>query len=537
MKQLISFKDLQSFKEQLLQIDNSQNISTELEIQFFYNQNNFNLDTIKEIINELKGTIYKKIRIKYAIEKFQTINNEECSELAEINNYIKQTTNKELLLSDDNFEYYEFSKVINANRMINPLIDKIKKSQYSTFEKFMLVYEFATKFCYKEVDENEKKSISRHWVSVLNTDKIVCVGYASLMKELCDRIFNENELKIFCQSLTTIDLNTKEQGLHANNAIYIKDEKYGIDGLFYLDACWDSSKAGKTNQAYSFCCIPFEDITKFKYEYLDLNESLALPYLHELDDYKTYANEQTYKTYTKGLLYAQYYQEELYFYKNKFNVQVNIDKNISTNANKRFIENIIKSIKEKKPEILNSITDIDLPLYFDEKLEHLKIKDVHDNIMNLRLSNFNDIFPCLEKCFDKIKSNQDFIKNLIKKENIQKATIDEFLENFLNTSFIEDRLNFIDNESFLHIQPYIEEYIKNMTPLFETTIPIEAFINGFKVIGIERGLEKNELKEFVKECLVSSIKRTHDIFDTKKCKHCLATTKIEDIEKRVTKIR
>ena len=34
--------------------------------------------------------------------------------------------------------------------------------------------------------------------------------------------------------------------MHQTNVVYIKDEKYGIDGYYYADSCWDSIKKNKS---------------------------------------------------------------------------------------------------------------------------------------------------------------------------------------------------------------------------------------------------------------------------------------------------
>lgn len=539
MKQYFPYTDLKTLKFSLSLLDDKAKNSDIIEIQFFKSKNSLNLQMVQEVIKTLKESNYNNINIKYITENFDTINNEQCKELEIINNFILKEINQELIISSDSFDGYEFSKVINANRKITSFVDNIKNSPYSTFEKLMLVYEFATKFVYNEVNENESKGISRHWITVLNTDKIVCVGYASIMKELCSRIFDEKELKIFEQSLMVEDQDKAEPTGHANNAVYIKDEKYGIDGIFYLDSCWDSARSSDDiRYCYSFCCLPFQDLIHIKNIKLYLEHSIAIPYLMTLNKHKQLIRKRFYNLCLKTTLFAPYNVEERLFYNKKFNLNIGLNPEVENKARKVFTKKIIKLIKKKKPEILESIKYVDLPLYlFNNEIEQIKTSEFENKLFELKLSNFDAIFPYLEEYFEQIINNQDQIQNLINIKKRPKATVDEFLENLLVHSFTEDRYNFIDKEIVKSLQPDIEEYVKNITPLLETTIPIEAFISGFKVIGIEKGLDKKELKEFVKNCIISSIERSQYIFEAKNCKHCLITTKIEDIEKKFAKSR
>mgnify|MGYP003293647335 CR=1 FL=1 len=77
----------------------------------------------------------------------------------------------------------------------------------SPFEKFMIAYEYVTNYVYNEDGDMWHRTTS-HWVPVLEGDKIVCVGYASLLQALCDRIFSPEEVKVFTQSLNIYDKRT-----------------------------------------------------------------------------------------------------------------------------------------------------------------------------------------------------------------------------------------------------------------------------------------------------------------------------------------
>ena len=234
-------------------------------INSLYPNNNFEI-TFNCIIDDY-------LNIKPSLSKY----------LEKTDAFLRKNYNKQLYISEktDSFKMHGLQDTLTATKKLNHVAEKIKNTTItinneeiplSTFEKFMLAYEFVTDFIYKEVDEDESKMESRHWIHVLNGDKIVCVGYASLLNALCEKIFNPKDLKCFCQDLYLTDSSNEIYG-HKNNIIYIKDEKYNIEGMFYADSCWDSINKNRPNKPQAYCCIPILDIInekKQKYHFRDI---------------------------------------------------------------------------------------------------------------------------------------------------------------------------------------------------------------------------------------------------------------------------
>ena len=53
-------------------------------------------------------------------------------------------------------------------------------------------------------------------------------------------------------------------------------------------------------------------------------------------------------------------------------------------------------------------------------------------------------------------------------------------------------------------------------------VPLEAFINSYKIIGKQLGLEGKELRKYVEDRISKSIERTNENFDIVRCSNCFA---------------
>lgn len=144
-------------------------------------------------------------------------------------------------------DFEEYKKTINV---IDNMINEVEKFNFSPLEKIMYVYDLVRNKVYLEVDENEDKLISRTLSSVLLGDKIVCVGYAKIFKTLLEKLgIHSREVHLY---------GSNKAGGHARNEVYIKDEKYKVDGVYYFDPTWDSKRSIndiKYLLSYRFFCM------------------------------------------------------------------------------------------------------------------------------------------------------------------------------------------------------------------------------------------------------------------------------------------
>lgn len=156
---------------------------------------------------------------------------DEFIKILEVEEYIKNNYNSEYELEfTGNGKLYNKEQIIAANSKINRTVEKLKESNLSPYEKVM----FVTKLL------NEKKyymasnvNLSRDLYSVLNTRNIICTGYASLLDVILNELNDEN-IKSTTETITQTNYFNGEE-LHTINCVYIKDEKYGIEGYYNLD--------------------------------------------------------------------------------------------------------------------------------------------------------------------------------------------------------------------------------------------------------------------------------------------------------------
>ncbi len=177
------------------------------------------------------------------------------------------------------FEYGQevaVEKAIEASRKLNYWVNEIKSArrkgkELSPYEKFLYAYDIVTKFSYKEEDKGQSKDISRHLITVLTGDRIVCAGYAGLLSEICNR------LGISCCV----------QGVNKNHAmcyVRIDDNKWGIHGIYASDPTADSQnpiidgKVHERPQGFANSTIKHED-------YIKTNILTTWGLIGEVDDY------------------------------------------------------------------------------------------------------------------------------------------------------------------------------------------------------------------------------------------------------------
>lgn len=512
-----------------------------IELNYDENKENntpFSLEKIKLFLNEIKNININKlpIKIKYHMSTDYILDTNKCKELEKIDNYLREN-NTQLYISQKYAALTNigFRQAITANRKLDLIADKIKKTNYSNFEKFMLAYEFVTDYIYKQANINDESYISKNWIPIMEDDKIVCLGYASLLEALCDRIFDESEVKVAKQHLIVARKDKKNSAGHANNLIFIKDEKYNINGMFYVDSCWDSRTNNDDNKPFSFCCIPLKDILYEKSYDFSFEYNITDFYLMQFEKYKN------------NNLNKNKFLEKI--------VEYFFDKNISNSALSDYcLKHFNDSTETKRIEInnKNEIEEIKkLDLKYEPLIKPYKNIEIFINNKTLKKLNLDKYIYILEDSNDqeKIKISINKIYTIIS-ENINelKETKDKYPTSFkqIVLDSIKRKEKFEITEKYKDIEtknnPINKQNIqslKNNLPKLVNVepIPIKAFFNSFKIIGKEKGLKENELNEYAKSKLLSSIERTHEIFDVTQCKNCFATTKIEDIEKGAIKIK
>lgn len=138
---------------------------------------------------------------------------------------------------------FSVSQAIAASRKINTIVDKIESAKInseplSPFEKFVYAYSYVTERVYLEVDKNQPSSLSRNLISVLNGDKIVCVGFANMLATILNRL----GIPCTTECVVCYDNASKRYSNHAICVLRMIDPKYDLNGIYNSNPTADCSK-------------------------------------------------------------------------------------------------------------------------------------------------------------------------------------------------------------------------------------------------------------------------------------------------------
>ena len=200
---------------------------------------------------------------------------EEMNAIIELNNFLVQNGMiKEIMFSemtrfiDDSFDKdgcWTLSQVLKTNNDLDAIVERIKAKNLSPFETMLEIHTYITStFRY---NTNGLES-SRVLPGIFNNQEIVCSGYASLVKAIIDKL-GMPELECDLVSCKFVDEHNEIMEAHCHNLVKIRDKKYGIDGYYVEDACWDSKElpfygeAEKGGEGVAHCLYPVSDVLNF----------------------------------------------------------------------------------------------------------------------------------------------------------------------------------------------------------------------------------------------------------------------------------
>ena len=129
--------------------------------------------------------------------------------------------------------------------VLDKIVEDANSYDFSPFEKVMYVYDIVRQKIYKTEEEGQGRSASNDIASVILGDKIVCAGYSNILNNIL------NKLGIVSNIYNYNGVNGQDG--HARVVAHIKDDIYNIDGVYFLDATWDSKKdENDTSYLYSY---------------------------------------------------------------------------------------------------------------------------------------------------------------------------------------------------------------------------------------------------------------------------------------------
>ena len=203
-----------------------------------------NIDSIINLVYKIENKINKKIKFINIIMDNKTVKEIEKLKFLEDERIIK-------VWYEDGVTDCTIDEFIVMRKNIDEIINKIKQSNLTNFEKVLYVYDIVKKFSYNKSEDNYSMN-GRLLHKIFTTDNIVCSGYSKLIKQIL------NELGIQAGIYKLI---TKDNELHTRNIVHIKDDFYNINCIYSMDSTWESSI--RDDYAYSLFLTPIDKLKEY----------------------------------------------------------------------------------------------------------------------------------------------------------------------------------------------------------------------------------------------------------------------------------
>lgn len=262
-------------------------------------------DEIKNKLIKLKNAGHEVsivVESNFAVRKVDTtgripysFNREQLAKLVEFNDELKKLGMRNSIKFNEYFyttrcfdlsSCWDLKDVIAANQEIEKVVERIKELNLSPYETMVYIHKYLQQnysYCEKRYEgkNRRKREKENSIVGAVKYKQTVCVGFASLVKVIIDKLDN-TELKCEYQpcmtwkripkdrlgdSKTDVRIyqdNDKLVGLsqsagHALNLIYLNDQKYNIQGSYLNDETWNNNTA-----TYAFFMYPVTDMARMR---------------------------------------------------------------------------------------------------------------------------------------------------------------------------------------------------------------------------------------------------------------------------------
>ncbi|MBQ7977580.1 MAG: hypothetical protein IJ301_03210 [Clostridia bacterium] len=427
----------------------------------------------------------------------------------------------------------DFDNFLVAKQEIESFVDKVNnltieengaKVPLSPIEKFVVAYEYVANRVYNE-DENFFNEDMRNWIGVLTGDKIICTGYSSLLKCICDYMFNPNELICETQGLEVFDKNNNSIGMHEDNVIIINDPKYNLCGMYITDACWGSPQGDK-KVSFEYAMLPLTKIfehknNKFLFDegiflYKELNPDIEPTTPRLKNENKLISREEPIVTdlfNIYGLSPLKEMKQQLNFQKQKEIERekieaINEQKELEILEKLNVIEteyNLQNVMATNFPSMLSLETSAKFPI-LNEMQEYFKQLNF-DSLDDIDILKLREYCTFLNNNRDNLKS----IVNISMKEQIKHSILQKEKISALDHILV-DRVIQQFNEQY-HAQ---EQYLLDNAKDFLYTAPIDerALYNGLRGVAQLKGLQKTEeIEKFAYDSLALTRELSQKTFE------------------------
>ena len=117
---------------------------------------------------------------------------------------------------------------------IQGIIELVISHRLSPLEKMLYAYDIVRDRVYKLESGDESPYKSRDLTQVIVGDRIVCAGFSKILGAVLTELGIRNMVQLL--------RNNVEGNGHARNVCYIRDDKYGVEGIYYMDTTFGSKK-------------------------------------------------------------------------------------------------------------------------------------------------------------------------------------------------------------------------------------------------------------------------------------------------------
>lgn len=464
---------INEYKDLLKKSNNLKFVITLNDEDFLEDENSY-----KSILNILKQNNIEPHNIVVAIKPTKrNYEQEEWSKIVEISNKL---TDKGIQFGfEDQDKIFNIQQIQNANDKIITTSNGINKLKLSPYEKLLMSYFTVTSRKYVSEDKlKDHPADSRSIYGVLNSKKIVCVGFSEWLKNILLELDDAN-IKVFSNEVSCSRDNKTINGYHENLIIYIKDEKYGIDGYYYLDPTWDCARDNNHFPTLSYFMVPLKDIEKIKFHIRSYNNSGLKP------PPDTTSKQRTRKKVQNDYSIGREYKLPLSFSSDKFEFNKEFLRDLF-NSNPQLFEKIKEKLYENK--LLDLFKQEEELIQQRNLLEEMKQVVETTGIDVISEEEKFELRKIIDKCYES-RNIDEFIKfeQRIKNNHLNKKQMD--IEDFISCC-----KQFISKDHYIAL---IKQKIEDLESLNKESyeMNILEYINSYGNDANAQQLREEYIKE------------------------------------------
>ena len=209
----------------------------------------YSLDTVTDIISFIDKY---NLNTDFVVE-YEKLSLDDFLNLKYFNSYLKRERNNDLFVREL-FNSYSFCQAYEAEMKAFKISNRICEKTESPFERLILAHDYtSSKLYFENKNPMQGDNDCINFIGAMTTKSIVCMGYAKIMQKLCSNI------GITCFRFEGENSKSHLRGIHSFNIVHLKDEGYGINGYYLLDATWNSTLSSIGERSYLYLLFPIQD--------------------------------------------------------------------------------------------------------------------------------------------------------------------------------------------------------------------------------------------------------------------------------------